>query len=51
VGGEGDVGELGVADLDAFGVPVRVVGGLHGEPVVVEVPAMSSTMVRMSTRG
>ena len=32
VSGEGDGGEFGVADLDAFGVFGRFVVGLDGEP-------------------
>ena len=48
---QGDGGVVAVADLLAGGIPVRVVGALHGEPGLVVVAAMSSTMVRMSVSG
>src|SRR5436305_8230346 len=47
---ERDGGVVGVADLLARRVPVGVVEGLDGEPVLVLVEPMSSTTVRMSVR-
>ena len=51
VSGEGDGGEFGVADLDAFGVFGRVVVGLDGEPGFGGGGGDELDDVRMEVRG